>query len=110
MSEKTEILLNRLYGGFKLSHAALRRFNELRAKAGLESVGPDYFRPDDMELLKARRTDRMLFAVLLELKEKCQPDAMYGIATCELYVCAIENDLDWEIEIDDGKETVKMKE
>lgn len=106
---KTEVLLNQTYGGFRLSRAAMTRFNELRKENGLLPVSPLFFQTENQEQLKKRRTDPILFQVLTELREKCDPGVgPYGFTTCKLYVGAVDADSKWRIVSDDGCETIEF--
>ena len=104
----TRVVINKCFGGFSLSNAAVQRYGEL---AGLNLVSKDkgYYNQwyidsvDDekyFSMYNIARDDPILIQVVEELGE-----ASWGGAA-ELKVVEIPDDVEWEIEEYDGQEWV----
>ena len=104
----TRVVINKCFGGFSLSNAAVQRYGEL-AGLNLVSVDKGYFNHwyidsvDDekyFSMYNIARDDPILIQVVEELGE-----ASWGGAA-ELKVVEIPDDVEWEIEEYDGQEWV----
>ena len=110
-----EIVVNRVYGGFSLSHAAFLRLQELGCKTALDE--PDYgeYYSDgsgprknmgsgfDMFGDDMRRDDPLLVQVVKEMGEKANGPC------ANLRVVNVPDDVEWEIAEYDGREWVSEK-
>lgn len=103
-----KICINKCFGGFSLSDAAVLRYGEL-AGLNLVSIDKGYFNQwyidsvDDekfFSMYNIPRDDPILIQVVEELGE-----ASWGSAA-ELKIVDIPDDVEWEIEDYDGQEWV----
>lgn len=110
-----KVAINRKFGGFSLSKAAVLRLRELGVKAALEAwTSPEevpgdapsrdmaltLLRFSDMFHLDVPRTDERLIAVIAELGERANG------ACAQLEIVEVPDDVKWHIEEYDGWEHI----
>ena len=104
----TRVVINKCFGGFSLSNAAVQRYGEL-AGLNLVSIDKGYFNlwyidsVDDENFFSMYNIDRD-DPILIQVVEELGESSWGGAA--ELKVIEIPDNVEWEIEEYDGQEWV----